>query len=98
MPVRLASPTTCTSWSMLDPYPALGVAQDATDAAIRAAYLALARQFTPELHPERFAAIRAAYEAVRDIDKRARYRLFEQGKDETIDAILEEAACRTQRQ
>lgn len=82
---------------MADPYSVLGVPLDAADAAIREAYLALARQFTPENHPERFAAIRAAYESIRDLDKRARHRLFEQGKDETIDAILEDAACRTQR-
>jgi len=82
---------------MNDPYAILGLTQDATDAMIREAYLAMARQFTPENQPERFAAIRAAYEAIRDLDKRARHRLYEKGKTETIDAILEDAACRTLR-
>jgi curved DNA-binding protein CbpA len=82
---------------MTDPYTVLGVPPDAGDAAIREAYLALARQFTPENHPERFTAIRKAYDTIRDLERRARHRLLEQGKDETIDAILEDAACRTQR-
>ncbi len=82
---------------MSDPYAVLGVPPDAADGAIREAYLALARQFTPESAPEKFAAVRAAYEAIRTLDKRARHRLFDAGKDETVDAILEDAACRTPR-
>jgi len=82
---------------MPDPYTVLGVPPDADDEAIRRRYLELTRQFTPEHHPERFAAIRGAYERVKDLDRRVQYRLFEAGKDDTIEAIIEEAACRTPR-
>src|SRR4051812_14727538 len=82
---------------MPDPYTTLGVAADADDDAIRRRYLELTRQFPPEQHPERFAMVRAAYEKVKDIDSRARHRLAEAGKDDTIEAIIEEAACRTPR-
>ena len=82
---------------MTNPYETLGVPPDADDAAIRDAYLALARRFTPENDPVKFAAIRAAYDAIRTLESRARHRLFEAGKAETIDAILEDAACRTPR-
>ena len=82
---------------MDDPYAVLGVADDADDDAIRRRYLALVRQFTPEHQPQRFAAIRAAYESLRDRDARLRHRLFEAGRKETVDAIIEEAACRSSR-
>lgn len=79
-------------------YTVLGVAPDASDEAIRARYLELAKEFTPEQHPERFAAVRAAYEKIKSIENRVRHRLFESGKDDTIESIIEEAACRTPRQ
>ena len=82
---------------MPDPYTVLGVPPDADDETIRRRYLELTRQFTPEHHPERFAAVRGAYERVKDLDRRVQYRLFEMGKDDTIEAIIEEAACRTPR-
>jgi curved DNA-binding protein CbpA len=82
---------------MPDAYAVLGVALDAADDTIRLRYLELIRQFPPEHNAERFAAIRAAYEKVKDIDARVRYRLFEAGREDTIEAIIEEVACRTPR-
>ena len=82
---------------MPDPYTILELEADVEDETIRRRYLELARQFPPEHHPERFAAIRAAYEQVKDLDSRVRYHLFEAGKDDTIESIIEEAACRTPR-
>src|SRR6201987_4875769 len=82
---------------MSDPYQVLGLPADSDDEAIRRRYLALVREFSPEHHPEKFAAIRAAYESLRDLDTRLRYRLFEAGKKETIDHILEELECRSPR-
>jgi curved DNA-binding protein CbpA len=80
---------------MANPYTVLEVAVDADDETIRRSYLELVRRFPPEQYPERFAAVRAAYENVKDINARAAFRLFEAGRDDTIDAIIEEAACRT---
>jgi curved DNA-binding protein CbpA len=82
---------------MNDPYATLGLPPDSDDEAIRRRYLELVRQFTPEHHPERFAAVRAAYEKLRSVDTRLQYRLFETGKRETIDAIVEEVTCRSPR-
>ena len=82
---------------MDDPYAVLDLPSDSDDDTIRRRYLELVRQFSPEHHPERFAAIRAAYEKLRDVNTRLRYRLFEAGKRETIDALLEEIACRSPR-
>ncbi len=82
---------------MADPYTALGASPGATDEELRQQYLALTRQYPPEQHPERFAKMRAAYEAIKDIDARAKYALFDEGADDTIDQILEELACRTTR-
>lgn len=83
---------------MADPYTVLGVPREADDETIRRRYLELVREFAPEQHPERFAAVRAAYEKIKDLDGRTRHRLFDAGKDDTIESIIEEAACRTPRQ
>jgi curved DNA-binding protein CbpA len=82
---------------MNDPYTVLGLPPEADDEAIRQRYLDLVRQFTPEENPERFAAVRAAYEQLRSLDSRVCYRLFEQGKYESIDSILKELECQTPR-
>jgi curved DNA-binding protein CbpA len=82
---------------MTDPYEVLGLPPDSDDETIRQRYLELVRRHTPEHEPERFAAVRAAYEALRDLDTRLRHRLFEAGKKENLDAIVEEVACRSPR-
>jgi hypothetical protein len=41
--------------------------------------------------------VRAAYEKLQSLDTRLRYRLFEAGKRENIDAIVEEITCRSPR-
>jgi curved DNA-binding protein CbpA len=82
---------------MTDPYAVLGLPADSDDETIRRRYLELVKQFSPEHHPEKFAAIRQAYESLRDLDTRLRHRLFEAGKNESMDTLLEELACRTSR-
>ncbi len=82
---------------MADPYSVLGLPPDSDDETIRRRYLELVKQFSPEHHPDQFAAIRRAYENLRDLNTRLRYRLFESGKNESVDAIIEEIACRSPR-
>jgi curved DNA-binding protein CbpA len=82
---------------MSNPYSVLGLPPDSPDEAIRRRYLELVRQFSPEHHPEKFAAIRAAYDSLRDLDTRLRHRLFESGRQESVEALVEEIACRSSR-
>lgn len=82
---------------MTDPYSVLDVEPDADDETIRRRYLELVKEFPPERHPERFAAVRGAYERLKDLDARVRHRLFEQGRRDGIDELVEELACRTPR-
>jgi curved DNA-binding protein CbpA len=82
---------------MSDPFEVLGVDADADDEAIRRRYLELVKQFSPEKSPEKFSAVRQAYESLRDHNARLEYQLFEAGKKETIEAIIEELACRSTR-
>ena len=82
---------------MADPYSVLGLPPESDDETIRRRYLQLVRQFSPEQHPEKFAAIRQAYEQLRDLNTRLRYRLFEAGKNESVDALIEEISCRSPR-
>jgi curved DNA-binding protein CbpA len=82
---------------MADPYVVMSLPADSNDETIRRRYLELVRQFSPERHPEKFAAVRQAYESLRDLDTRLRYRLFEAGKNDSVDALIEEVTCRSSR-
>lgn len=61
---------------MDDPYEVLGLGGDASEAEIRRRYLELVREFPPDRAPERFTAIHAAYEALRDPARRLRAPIF----------------------
>lgn len=54
----------------VDPYNVLGLEPTATSAEIKRAYFALVREYPPESQPEAFKRIRAAYEKLRDPQKR----------------------------
>src|SRR4051794_14772188 len=82
---------------MSDPYAVLGLPPDSDDGTIRRRYLELVRQYSPEHHPERFAAVRAAYESLRDLNTRLRHRLFEDGRAASVDSLVEEMTCKSPR-
>jgi curved DNA-binding protein CbpA len=54
-----------------DPYETLAIAREATGDEIKRAYFALVRAHPPEREPELFKRVRAAYERLRDPEKRA---------------------------
>ncbi|WP_424139820.1 DnaJ domain-containing protein, partial [Roseomonas chloroacetimidivorans] len=62
-----------------DPYEALGLKRDASEAEIRSAYRKLAKKHHPDLNPgnkqaeDRFKEVSAANELLSDPEKRARY-------------------------
>ena len=61
---------------MDDHFDVLGLTKDASESEIRQRYLELVRAFSPERAPERFAAIHAAYSALRDPTARLESQLF----------------------
>ncbi len=73
---------------MNDPFQVLEVAETADDAAIKKAYLRKVRAFPPDREPQRFQAIREAFEAIRTRRNRLRYRLF-RADPPTPTALLE---------
>jgi DnaJ-class molecular chaperone len=73
---------------MSDPYEVLGIDPSSDDAAIRRRYLELVRRYPPDQHPERFAAVREAYDQLRDPVARLQARLFPTKTHETMDEIL----------
>ena len=76
---------------MNDPYVQLGLPSSADETEIRTRYLELVRQFPPDRAPERFAEIRAAYDALRDPVSRLEARLFEPGsRTDSLEMIGEE--------
>jgi curved DNA-binding protein CbpA len=79
---------------MSDPYEVLGLPRDADDEAIRRRYLELVRESPPDRAPERFAAVRAAYDAVRDPARRLSAQLFESATTDSLDAIAADLRAR----
>jgi curved DNA-binding protein CbpA len=82
---------------MTDPYAELGLPSDADDEAIRRRYLELVREFPPEQATEKFAKVRAAYDSLKDLNTRLQHRLFERGRQDSLDVLIEELACRSPR-
>jgi curved DNA-binding protein CbpA len=72
---------------MNDPYLILGVATDADDVAIEAAYLEGIRRCSPDRDPDRFEALRGAYERIRTRRDRLDYELFDQTPPTTSDVL-----------
>jgi curved DNA-binding protein CbpA len=79
---------------MADPYETLGLSRAASDAEIRRRYLELVRQFPPEREAERFAAIRQAYDQLRDPVSRLGARLFEIDAGDSWEAVQADWARR----
>ena len=71
----------------MNPYLVLGVPRDANDSRIRAAYLDAVKAATPESNPQRFKAVAAAYELIKD--QRSRHRSELAGKDSPGHSPLE---------
>ena len=74
----------------MNPYLTLGVPRDADDAHIRQAYLDAVKQAPPDTHPERFQAVSAAYEQIKDEPHRNGHYLFRKDCDglTPLDAFL----------
>ncbi len=77
-----------------DPFEVLGIEHSSDEAAIRRRYLELVRQFPPDRDPERFAAVREAYEKLRDPATRMTECLFhvETGRaiERAADTLIEQ--------
>jgi len=63
----------------MDPYLVLRIAPEASDEKVREAYLGLVRRYPPDLYPEMFQRISAAYEVLKDERSRLRFALFDAG-------------------
>ena len=84
---------TITGTPVADPYAVLGVDPRATLDEIKAAYFALVRAHPPERDPEGFKRIRAAYEQLRDADRRLETDLLrlQDWPEPSLDGCFEDA-------
>jgi len=76
---------------MSDPYLTLGIPRDADDETVQRAYLEGIKRAPPERDPERFEALRAAYEALRTRRDRLAHELFDDSAP-TPQEMLDKAA------
>jgi curved DNA-binding protein CbpA len=81
---------------MADPYDIMGVSPQADEATVRRRYLELVRQFPPEKHPQQFAEIREAYDALRDPETRLLRLMFQPHTGESLDDIVADVRARMQ--
>jgi curved DNA-binding protein CbpA len=73
---------------MNDPYDVLGLTLHADLAELRKRYLELVRMHPPDRDPDRFAAVHAAYEALKDPAERVLNQLFKiDARNDSIEAI-----------
>lgn len=79
---------------MTDPYEVLGLPPGADESAVRQRYLQLVREFPPDREPERFAAIRAAYDELRDPARLLSQRLFSSRSNDSFDSLRAELVKR----
>jgi len=63
-------------FSATDPYRVLGLPVTASQVEIKRAYFALIRQYPPETEAETFKVIRAAYEQLKDAQRRVETDIF----------------------
>jgi curved DNA-binding protein CbpA len=79
---------------MSDPYDVLGLDRTADEAAIRRRYLELVREHPPDRSPERFAAIREAYDQLRDPAVRLGAQIFRIETSDSLDGIAADLRAR----
>lgn len=72
----------------------LGLPAEADETAVRQRYLQLVREFPPDRDPERFAAIRAAYDELRDPTRHLARWLFSTRSGDTFETLHAEIAKR----
>ena len=75
-----------------DPFAVLGVPPTASDDNVRARYLELVRQYSPESDPDRFQQIHRAYQAASDPLLVARSLLHATPEIETWRSVLDQQA------
>ncbi len=75
-----------------DPRRVLGIASEAGDEEIRAAYLRKVKEFPPDRAPREFEKVRDAYEALRDPRRRTRHLLLSTDPKQSLVSLLEDRA------
>ncbi len=76
---------------MDDAFEVLGLTHDALESEIRQRYLELVRAFPPEQAPDRFAAVHAAYQSLRDPEARLSKQLFDfEYQSDSFEAVADD--------
>ena len=68
----------------------LGVAPQASDEEIRAAYLRKLREYPPDRNPDEFELVRDAYEQLRDRRRRVEHTLFSCDPEAPLESLIDD--------
>jgi curved DNA-binding protein CbpA len=79
-----------------DPWSVLGLAPEATDEQIRAAYIEKVKEFPPDRVGAQFENIRDAYEQLKDPYRRAKYLILGAGADRPLESLLDDVPATRQ--
>jgi hypothetical protein len=79
---------------MNDSYEVLGLTAGADELEIRRRYLKLVRANSPDREPERFTAIRAAYDELRDPARRLETMILNPSTTDSLDALAADLRTR----
>ena len=80
---------------MANPFEVLDLPRQSSEAEIRKRYLELVREFPPEQAPERFAAVHAAYQELRDPAARLEAQLFDvECEDDSLETLAADLRMR----
>ena len=82
---------------MNNPHETLGLPTGADEAQIRSRYLQLVKEFPPDRDPERFAAIRAAYDELRNPAALLEKQLLSLTTLDSLESLERDIARRLQR-
>lgn len=74
----------------MNPYLALNLSPEATDAEVRATYLQLAKRYPPARAPQEFAQIAKAYSLIDTHEKRLQIAALGLPAEEATDSVLQE--------
>lgn len=80
----------------MTPYKLLAIAPSSDDAQIKTAYLNKIKEYPPDHHPQMFERVQQAYQQIKDITARIKYRLLTPPQFDVAELMLHKLPTKNQ--